>query len=80
MPFLFFSRKTAFIAYIFTWIAVTVEVMGMTYVSILTWEHAVTFEGVLFDSTLPHILILLSKLPLAHRLLRAHFPEGILSG
>ncbi len=79
MPFLFYSRTTVFGAYIFTWITVTVGTIGMTYFSILTWgEQAVTFESVVFESTLPYIILLLAKVPLAHILLRFHFPGGLL--
>jgi hypothetical protein len=37
----------------------------------------VTVQTVVMNSTLPDIIILLAKVPLAHKILRFYFPEGV---
>lgn len=44
---------------------VMIGTIGMTYFSLKTMEPPITTAGIILHSTLPYILILLTKLPLA---------------
>lgn len=77
MPFLFNSPVTVTWAYLFAWATVVTGTVAMTYFSIVTWKLPVTAQTVIMNSTLPDIIILFAKLPLAHKILRFYFPEGM---
>ncbi len=70
LPLLFSSRRTVAFAYILNATAVVVGTVTMAWYSIEHWAGPVTWEAVLFQSTLADILILLAKLPIAHIILR----------
>ena len=77
LPFLFNKPATAPWAYLFVWATVTTGTAAMAYRSIITWKLAVTFQTVIMHSTLPDILILIAKVPLAHKILCAYRKEGV---
>ena len=77
LPFLFNTPVTAAWAYLLTWTTVVTGTVTMAYFSIITWGLPVTVKTVMMYSTLPDILILLAKLPLAHRILRVYWPDGV---
>ena len=74
---LFNSPVTVTWAYLFTWATVVTGTVAMAYFSIVTWKLPVTAQTVIMNSTLPDIIILLAKLPLAHKILRAYWPDGV---
>lgn len=76
LPFLLNSPKTVAWAYLFTWATVITGTAGMAYFSIITWKIPLTIKNMIMFSTLADILILLAKLPLAQKILRAHRQEG----
>lgn len=76
LPFLFNNPTTVVWAYLFTWATVVTGTVGMAYFSIITWAMPVTIKNVIMFSTLADILILLAKVPLAHKILRAYRPVG----
>jgi len=77
LPFLFNSPGTVTWACLFTWATVLTGTVTMAYFSIITWAMPVTVKNVIMFSTLADILILLAKLPLAHKILRVHRPQGV---
>ncbi len=77
LPFLFNNPMTVTWAYLFTWATVVTGTVAMAYFSIVTWKLPVTAQTVIMNSTLPDIIILLAKLPLAHKILRAYWPDGV---
>lgn len=79
LPFLFNSQATVTWAYLITWATVVTGTVTMAYFSIITWGMPVTPKTIVMYSTLPDILILVAKIPLAHRILRAYRPEGTTS-
>jgi len=79
LPFLFNSPATVAWAYLFAWATVVTGTVAMAYHSIITWELPVTIKTVVMNSTFPDILILLAKLPLAHKILRIHLPDGVIA-
>ena len=76
LPFLFNSPTTVAWAYLFTWATVVTGTVAMAYFSIITWAMPITIKNVILFSTLADILILLAKVPLAHKILRAYRSEG----
>jgi hypothetical protein len=76
LPFLFNSPTTVAWAYVFAWATVVTGTVAMAYYSIITWAMPVTIKNLVMFSTLADILILLAKLPLAHKILRAYRPKG----
>jgi len=76
LPFLFNTPATVAWAYLFVWATVVTGTVSMAYHSLITWELPVTAKTVIMNSTLPDILILLAKLPLAHKILRVYRPDG----
>jgi len=76
VPLLFNNPMTVAWAYLFAWATVVTGTIGMAYFSIITWKLQVTAQTVIMNSTLPDIIILLAKLPLAHRILRIYWPDG----
>ena len=76
VPFLFNSPVTATGAYLFTWATVITGSVAMAYFSAVTWKLPVTPQTMIMNSTLPDIIILLAKLPLAHKILRVYWPDG----
>jgi len=79
LPFLFNSPATVAWAYLFTWATVVTGTVAMAYHSIITWQLPVTIKTVVMNSTFPDILILMAKLPLAHKILRIHWPDGVIA-
>jgi len=79
LPFLFNKPATAPWAYLFVWATVVTGTVAMAYYSLITWKLSVTFHSLLMNSTLPDILILLAKVPLAHKILRAYRQKGMVS-
>jgi hypothetical protein len=77
IPFLFNRRETVAYAYLFTWATVIAGTVGMAYFSITTWKLPVTMINVMLKSMLPDIIMLWSKIFLAHKILRFHWPEGV---
>jgi hypothetical protein len=77
LPFLFNSPVTVAWAYLFTWATAATGTVSMAYFSIVTWAMPVTVKNVIMLSTLPDILILVAKLPLAHKILRFYWPDGV---
>ncbi len=76
VPFLFNNPVTVTWAYLFTWATVVTGTVAMAYFSIVTWKLPVTAQTVIMNSTLPDIIILLAKLPLAHKILRFYWRDG----
>lgn len=76
LPILFQMEKTVAWAYLLAILTVLAGTVGMSYESISTWAGPVTLQAVLLNSTLPDILILWAKLPLAHAMLRHWRPAG----
>jgi hypothetical protein len=68
---------TATWGYLFTWATVVTGTVAMAYFSIVTWKLPITAQTVIMNSTLPDIIILLAKLPLGHKILRAYWPDGV---
>jgi hypothetical protein len=77
IPFLFNRRETVAYAYLFTWATVIAGTVGMAYFSITTWNLPVTAISVILKSMLPDIIMLWSKIFLAHKILRFHWPDGV---
>ena len=77
LPFLFNSPGTVTWACLFTWATVLTGTVTMAYFSIITWAMPVTVKNVILFSTLADILILMAKLPLAHKILRVHRPQEV---
>jgi hypothetical protein len=77
LPFLFNRQDTVPYAYLFTWATVAAGTAGMAYFSIDNWNMPVTPANIVMKSTFPDILILWSKIFLAHKILRFHWPEGV---
>jgi hypothetical protein len=77
LPFLFNSRKTVAWAYLMAWATVATGTVAMAYYSVTSWELPITASNIILKTTLPDILILMAKLPLAYRILRIHRPEGL---
>jgi hypothetical protein len=77
VPFLFNNPLTVTWAYLFTWATVVTGTVAMTYFSLVTWKLPVTVQTVIMNSTLPDIIILLAKLPLAYKILRFYRPDGV---
>ncbi len=75
LPFLFNNAKTVTWAYLITMAAVGVGTVAMALVSVGEWEGAVTLKGVILESTLPDIIVLWAKVPLAHLILRHFRPK-----
>lgn len=75
VPFLFNNPVTVTWAYLFAWATVVTGTVAMAYFSVVTWKLPVTAQAVIMHSTLPDIIILLAKLPLAHKILRAYWPN-----
>ena len=76
IPFLFNRRETVAYAYLFTWATVIVGTVGMAYFSITTWKLPVTAINVILKSMLPDIIMLWSKIFLAHKILSFYRPHG----
>jgi hypothetical protein len=76
LPFLFNKRETVAYAYLFTWAAVIAGTVGMGYFSFTTWKGPITAVSVTVKSMIPDIIILWSKVFLAHKILRFHRPAG----
>jgi hypothetical protein len=76
LPFLFNRRNTVAYAYLLTWASVIVGTAGMAYFSITTWKLPITADTVILKSMLADIIILWTKLFLAHKILRFHRPAG----
>jgi hypothetical protein len=79
IPFLFNRRGTVTYAYLFTWATVIAGTVGMAYFSITAWRVPVTAINVILKSMLPDIIMLWSKIFLAHKILRFHWPDGVAS-
>jgi hypothetical protein len=77
LPFFFNRRQTVAYAYLLTWAAVCAGTVGMGYFSITTWKGPITLTTVIMTSTFPDIAILWSKVFLAHKILRFHWPAGV---
>jgi hypothetical protein len=76
LPFLFNRPTTVVWAYLFAWATVVTGTVAMAYYSIITWAMPITIKDVILLSTLADILILMAKVPLAHKILRAYRREG----
>lgn len=72
LPLLFSWPQTVAVGYLLNVVTVIVGTVMMGWYSIEHWQGPVTWDTVLLKSTLADILILLSKLPIAHAILR-HF-------
>ena len=77
IPFLFNRRETVAYAYLFTWATVIAGTVGMAYFSITTWKLPITAINVVLKSMLPDIIMLWSKIFLAHKILRFYWPDGV---
>lgn len=74
LPFLFNRPTTVAWAVLFTWATVGTGTVGMAYHSVTTWKEPVTLANLVLKSTLPDILILWGKLPLALMIYRTLRP------
>ena len=79
LPFLFNWRKTVASAYLFTWATMIAGTVGMALMSIITWNNPVTVFNIIFKSTFPDIIIMWSKIFIAYRMLRFHWPDGVVT-
>jgi hypothetical protein len=77
VPVLFMRPDTAAYAYLFTWAAVIAGTAFMAYFSITSWNTAISFKTVIMESTFADIIILWTKIFLAHKMLRFHWPKGV---
>jgi uncharacterized membrane protein len=75
LPFLFNSEKTVAWAYLINMAAAIVGTVAMTYVAVGEWQGPITLKAVLFESTLPDIIVLWAKVPLGHHILRHFRPK-----
>jgi hypothetical protein len=76
VPFLFSRPSTVAWAFLFACMTVVIGTTSMAYHSITTWNLPVTVKTVILNSTLPDILILSIKIPLAYKILLHFRPEG----
>ncbi len=74
VPMLFMFRRTLAIAYLLNFTSVVVGGVMMVLFSVEHWEGQVTWKGVLLETTLADILVLLAKLSIAHAILRLYHP------
>lgn len=74
LPFLFNYKKTVSAAYLINFSSVVIGTILMAMYSIEHWEPPATFVDIILRSTIPDIIILAAKLPLAHFILRFHYP------
>ncbi|NIQ38270.1 MAG: hypothetical protein GTN81_06745 [Proteobacteria bacterium] len=80
LPFLFNSPRTVAWAYLFTWATVVTGTVLMAYFPLISWDPSklpITPKTVILNSTLPDIVILMAKLPLAHKILRFYRPAEV---
>ena len=80
IPILFNRKGTVAYAYLFAWATCITGTVGMTYFSITTWHVPYTVTDFVMKSTFPDIVILWTKIFLAHRILRFHWPDGVSVG
>ena len=78
LPFLFNRRSTVPYAYLLTWASVIAGTAGMAYFSMTTLKPPVTADTLILKSTLADIIILWAKPFLAHKILRFHWPTGVI--
>ena len=76
VPFLFSRPSTVAWAFLFACITVAAGATAMAYHSIITWNMPLTFKTAILNSTLPDILILSIKIPLAYKILLHFRPRG----
>ena len=79
LPVLFLQGKTVGWGYLLNACAVAIGTIGMGYFSLLTFEPPLTMHRLFSESTLPNILLLWIKLPLAHLILRHMRPQPLLT-
>ncbi|EPR43111.1 hypothetical protein dsx2_2471 [Desulfovibrio sp. X2] len=76
LPWLFLRRETAPWGCLAAWFTVILGSTAMAWTAAVSWQGPVTAQTVILKSTLPDILILWTKLPLAHVAVIAQRPEG----
>ena len=77
LPLLFSRSSTVGWAYMLNAATVAIGTLGMAYFSLLKAEGPLPLSLIFVDSTLPNILILLAKLPIAHLILLQMRPQGL---
>jgi len=75
VPILFLSSRTVVAGYLLNLATVVAGIVMMALFSIEHWEGPVTLNTVLLKSTLPDILVLLAKLPIAQAILNYYRPK-----
>jgi len=76
LPWLFNFRATVALAYLLNLAAVILGTVTMAYYSLARDKAiAMTWQWIVLQSTLPDILVLMAKVPLAHQILRYFRPK-----
>ncbi len=75
LPFLFCRASTVGWGYMLNLFAVVIGTIAMSFFSIFDLEPPITLYSIIFTTTLPNIIILWAKLPLAHLILREMRPK-----
>jgi hypothetical protein len=76
LPFLFNRADAVLWAYGFNVVAVIAGTLGMIHYSVESWQGPLTLKTLVLQSTLPDILILWARLPLAHLIWRQWIPAA----
>jgi hypothetical protein len=79
LPVLFLRRATVGWGYVLNACTVAIGTIGMSYFSLLTFEPPLSLYRLFSESTLPNILLLWIKLPVAHLILRRMRPHPLLT-
>jgi hypothetical protein len=76
-PLLFSYKRTVVVAYLINGVSVIIGTILMAHFSLSHLPSPVTFTGVVFRTTLAHILILLPKLLIGQMILLHFYPSGL---
>jgi hypothetical protein len=75
IPVLYSRSSTIRWGFMFNAAAVLIGTIGMSYYSLLNLERPLTVYRIIIESTLPNILILWSKIPIAYLILLEMQPQ-----
>jgi len=75
LPFLFWRKDTADLAYLLAGVSVIFGIIIMSHLSIVNWQGGITIFKVLFTTTLADSLMLLSKFFVARAIFNGYYPE-----
>lgn len=77
VPMLFTHKKTAIVAYLLNGFSVIIGTIVMAHFSLSGLPSTVTLSYIMLKTTLADISILLSKLFIAHTILKHYYPTGL---